>query len=63
VLGAVVGDLVGSTFEFLGMKVKDFEPFIRPNARFTDIPEPWVDEGPIEWDYEPKTANGRERYR
>jgi ADP-ribosylglycohydrolase len=35
-LGVVIGDLVGSPFEFLGIEVKDFEPFIRPIPRFTD---------------------------
>ncbi|HXF47490.1 MAG TPA: ADP-ribosylglycohydrolase family protein [Burkholderiaceae bacterium] len=35
-LGALIGDLIGSTHEFAGTKVKDFQPLIHPNAQFTD---------------------------
>lgn len=35
-LGALIGDLIGSTHEFAGTKVKDFHPLIHPNAQFTD---------------------------
>jgi ADP-ribosylglycohydrolase len=35
-LGALLGDLIGSTHEFAGTKRKDFEPLIHPNAQFTD---------------------------
>ncbi|MDW8323395.1 MAG: ADP-ribosylglycohydrolase family protein [Burkholderiales bacterium] len=35
-LGALIGDLVGSAYEFNPIKHKDFEPFIHPQASFTD---------------------------
>ena len=35
-LGAVVGDIVGSVYEFRGMKRKEFEPLFHPQSRFTD---------------------------
>lgn len=35
-LGAIIGDIVGSVYEFNNYKAKDFEPFIHPNAKFTD---------------------------
>ncbi len=35
-LGAVIGDIAGSVYEFRGYKAKDFEPFLRRDAFFTD---------------------------
>lgn len=35
-LGAVIGDIVGSVYEFNNYKAKDFEPFFHPKAFFTD---------------------------
>jgi ADP-ribosyl-[dinitrogen reductase] hydrolase len=35
-LGAAIGDMVGEPFEFVGIKRKEFEPFLRCPARFTD---------------------------
>ena len=34
-LGAIIGDNVGSVYEFDNIKTKDFELF-KPNSRFTD---------------------------
>lgn len=34
-LGAIIGDIVGSVYEFSNIKTKDFELF-KPNCRFTD---------------------------
>ena len=35
-LGAIVGDIVGSVFEFNNYKAKDFEPLFSSEARYTD---------------------------
>lgn len=35
-LGAIIGDIVGSVYEFDNYKAKDFEPFIQPKAFITD---------------------------
>jgi ADP-ribosyl-[dinitrogen reductase] hydrolase len=35
-LGAVIGDIVGSVYEFNNYKAKDFHPFFHPKAFFTD---------------------------
>ncbi len=35
-LGAIIGDVVGSVYEFNNYRAKDFEPFIHPKAAFTD---------------------------
>jgi ADP-ribosyl-[dinitrogen reductase] hydrolase len=35
-LGAIIGDIAGSVYEFQGHKWKDFEPFLRGDAFFTD---------------------------
>ncbi len=35
-LGAIIGDIVGSVYEFHNYRAKDFQPFFHPNARFTD---------------------------
>lgn len=35
-LGAIIGDIVGSVYEFNNYKAKDFEPFFHPRAFFTD---------------------------
>ncbi len=35
-LGAIIGDIVGSVYEFNNYKAKDFEPFFHPKAFFTD---------------------------
>ena len=35
-LGAIIGDIVGSAYEFHNYRAKDFRPFFHPNARFTD---------------------------
>lgn len=35
-LGAVIGDIVGSVYEFRNYKAKDFEPFFQPGCFFTD---------------------------
>lgn len=35
ILGAIVGDIVGSVYEFSNIKTKDFELF-KPSCRFTD---------------------------
>jgi ADP-ribosylglycohydrolase len=35
-LGAIIGDLVGSAYEFNNYRAKDFQPFFHPKARFTD---------------------------
>ena len=34
--GAIIGDIVGSVYEFNNYKAKDFEPLIHPKAKFTD---------------------------
>lgn len=34
--GALIGDLVGSVYEWNNTKTKDFQPFIAPGAFFTD---------------------------
>lgn len=34
-LGAIIGDIVGSVYEFDNIKTKDFELF-KPSFRFTD---------------------------
>lgn len=35
-LGAIIGDVVGSVYEFNNYRAKDFEPFFHPKAAFTD---------------------------
>lgn len=35
-LGAIIGDIVGSVYEFDNYKSKDFQPFIHPKAFITD---------------------------
>ena len=35
-LGAIVGDIVGSVYEFRNYRAKDFDPFFHPKAFFTD---------------------------
>jgi len=35
-LGTIIGDIVGSVYEFKNYRHKDFEPLIHPQARFTD---------------------------
>ena len=35
-LGAIIGDIVGSAYEFSGLKRKDFAPLFHAKARFTD---------------------------
>ncbi len=35
-LGAIIGDIVGSVYEFDNYKAKDFQPFIHPKAFITD---------------------------
>ncbi|WP_297832062.1 ADP-ribosylglycohydrolase family protein [Thermomonas sp.] len=35
-LGAVIGDIVGSVYEFDNHRAKDFQPFFHPQAFFTD---------------------------
>jgi len=35
-LGAIIGDIVGSVYEFNNYKAKDFDPFFHPKCFFTD---------------------------
>lgn len=35
-LGAIIGDIIGSVYEFKNLRRKDFEPLFHPEARFTD---------------------------
>lgn len=35
-LGAIVGDIVGSAYEFNNFKSKDFQPLLHPKAKYTD---------------------------
>lgn len=35
-LGAIIGDIVGSIYEFNNYKAKNFDPFFHPKAFFTD---------------------------
>ena len=35
-LGAIIGDIVGSVYEFNNYRAKDFSPFFHPKAFFTD---------------------------
>lgn len=35
-LGTVIGDIIGSVYEFKNLRRKDFEPLFHPQARFTD---------------------------
>lgn len=35
-LGAVIGDIIGSVYEFKNYKAKDFEPLFQPRCFFTD---------------------------
>ena len=35
-LGAIIGDILGSVDEFHNYRAKNFEPFFHPNASFTD---------------------------
>lgn len=36
VLGALIGDFIGSVHEFAATKTKDFSPLVHPSAQFTD---------------------------
>jgi len=43
-LGAIIGDIVGSVYEFNNYRAKDFTPFVHPKAflRMTPFaPSPW----------------------
>lgn len=35
-LGAIIGDIIGSVYEFKNYRRKDFDPLFHPQARFTD---------------------------
>ena len=35
-LGTVIGDIIGSAYEFSNFKSKEFVPLFHPKARFTD---------------------------
>ena len=35
-LGAIIGDIVGSIYEFNNIKTKDFQYFFNPLGHFTD---------------------------
>lgn len=35
-LGAIIGDIAGSVYEFNNYRAKDFSPFFHPEAFFTD---------------------------
>jgi ADP-ribosylglycohydrolase len=35
-LGAIIGDIVGSVYEKRNYRAKDFDPLFHPNARYTD---------------------------
>ncbi len=35
-LSAIIGDIVGSVYEFNNYRAKDFTPFFHPKAFFTD---------------------------
>jgi ADP-ribosylglycohydrolase len=35
-LGAITGDIIGSSYEFRNFKAKNFQPLFHPQARFTD---------------------------
>ena len=35
-LGTIIGDIVGSVYEFKNIRCKDFSPLFHPNAKFTD---------------------------
>ena len=35
-LGAIIGDIVGSVYEFNNYRAKDFDPFFHPKASYTD---------------------------
>jgi ADP-ribosylglycohydrolase len=35
-LGAIIGDIVGSVYEFKNHRSKAFDPFFHPGAKFTD---------------------------
>ena len=35
-LGTVIGDIIGSVYEFRNHRCKDFDPLFHPQARFTD---------------------------
>lgn len=35
-LGSIIGDIVGSVYEFNNYRAKDFEPFFHPKSAFTD---------------------------
>lgn len=35
-LGAIIGDIVGSVYEFRNYRAKDFDPFFHPKAFYTD---------------------------
>lgn len=35
-LGTIIGDIIGSAYEFSGYKGKDFKPLFHPKSRFTD---------------------------
>jgi ADP-ribosylglycohydrolase len=35
-LGTIIGDIVGSVYEFKNCRTKEFAPFFHPEARYTD---------------------------
>lgn len=35
-LGTIIGDIIGSVYEFRNHRSKSFEPLLHPQARFTD---------------------------
>ena len=35
-IGAIIGDIVGSVYEFDNYRAKDFQPFFHPKEFFTD---------------------------
>lgn len=35
-LGAIIGDMVGSVYEFNNYRAKDFQPLFHPDAYFTN---------------------------
>ena len=35
-LGSIIGDIIGSAYEFNGYKEKAFSPLFHPKSRFTD---------------------------
>jgi ADP-ribosyl-[dinitrogen reductase] hydrolase len=35
-LGAITGDIIGSSYEFKNYKFRDFQPLFHKNSKFTD---------------------------